>query len=737
MSSPSGSPSRWRRWPGWPTTTAGPGCPAAPSCSRRSTRSASSCAARTRCGCSRRPRPRRCAAAADDPTLLERAAALEGAARRGAATPGRAAAPAGRAPVAFLCAEYGVHASLPVYSGGLGALAGDLLKEASDRALPFVAVGLMYRKGYFRQRIDGGGWQHEYWVDTDPERLPAALVTGDDGAPLTISLPIGDADVAAQIWRVDVGRVPLYLLDTDMPENGPMRALDHRAPVRRRRANAPGAVRAARGRRNPALEALGIEPGDLTSTRATPRWPRSSWPARPRAPATAGDRARRRLDSGPCSPPTRRSRPATTPTRPRSRSRTRSADRRLVGPRRRGDRRSAAPTPTTSGQPFGVTQAALRLSRAANAVSAPPRRGRARDVAALWPDRPVGDVPIGHVTNGVHFPTWIGRADARAAGPPPRRRLAAPRRRPADLGRRRRRSPTRSCGTSASASAPSSCRSCAQRSLADRLARGDSREYVEAAARAFDPARADDRLRPTRGDLQAARAADARSRLDPVAAGRRVSGAGRAGRQGASPRRGGQALAAGAVRPQARADHRRARRVPGRLRPGHRRPAGARLRRVAEPAAPAAGGQRHQRDEGRDQRRRCSSACSTAGGRRPTTGTTAGGSPATSTPITTPRTSATPPRCTECSSEEVLPAFYDRDERDLPRRLAPADARLAAHARPAVLRHADARPVRRGAVSKRSVGNVCEAPVWGRFRGVAASLSCKQKPPGTDVLFLL
>ena len=124
--------------------------------------------------------------------------------------------------MAFLCAEYGVHVSLPVYSGGLGALAGDLLKEASDRAVPMVAVGLMYRKGYFRQRIDAGGWQHEYWVDTDPQRLPAALVTGAGDRPLTIEVPIYDADVTAQIWRVDVGRVPLFLLDTDLPENGPV-----------------------------------------------------------------------------------------------------------------------------------------------------------------------------------------------------------------------------------------------------------------------------------------------------------------------------------------------------------------------------------------------------------------------------------------------------------------------------------------------------------------------------------
>ena len=115
-----------------------------------------------------------------------------------------------------------MHVSLPVYSGGLGALAGDLLKEASDRALPLVAVGLMYRKGYFRQLVDGAGWQHEYWVETDPERLPAALVTGPDRAPLTVTVPIGESEVTARIWRVQVGRVPLFLLDTDCAENAPL-----------------------------------------------------------------------------------------------------------------------------------------------------------------------------------------------------------------------------------------------------------------------------------------------------------------------------------------------------------------------------------------------------------------------------------------------------------------------------------------------------------------------------------
>src|SRR5262245_31595167 len=148
--------------------------------------------------------------AADDDALLARAHALE---ERVNADLGRPS-PAGPS-----SAEYGWHVSFPIYSGGLGALAGDILKEASDRAWPLTALGLLYRNGYFRQRIDRHGWQHEYWVDTDPDRLPAALVTGDDGAPLTVSVTIGDIEVVAQIWRTDVGRIPLFLLDADRPEN--------------------------------------------------------------------------------------------------------------------------------------------------------------------------------------------------------------------------------------------------------------------------------------------------------------------------------------------------------------------------------------------------------------------------------------------------------------------------------------------------------------------------------------
>ncbi|MDQ3608070.1 MAG: DUF3417 domain-containing protein, partial [Actinomycetota bacterium] len=152
--------------------------------------------------------------AAQDGDVLRRAAAIQHTIDADLARPD-ADAPS----VAYFCAEFGVHRSVPVYSGGLGGLAGDHLKEASDRALPLVAVGLMYNQGYFRQRLDAGGWQHEYWVPTDPPLLPAALVCDEQERLVTVKVPIHGEDVVAQIWRVQVGRVPLFLLDTDRSDN--------------------------------------------------------------------------------------------------------------------------------------------------------------------------------------------------------------------------------------------------------------------------------------------------------------------------------------------------------------------------------------------------------------------------------------------------------------------------------------------------------------------------------------
>src|SRR4051794_41758265 len=153
--------------------------------------------------------------AAEDAAFLGRVARLEQAIDADIARPARQHPEVSpESPAAFFCAEFAVHTSLPIYSGGLGALAGDILKEASDRALPMVAIGLMYRRGYFRKRIDHTGWQQEYWVLTDPERLPAALLLGDDDEPLTLTVPIGDAVATAQVWRGGGGRRPPVPLHT-------------------------------------------------------------------------------------------------------------------------------------------------------------------------------------------------------------------------------------------------------------------------------------------------------------------------------------------------------------------------------------------------------------------------------------------------------------------------------------------------------------------------------------------
>ncbi|HZB98321.1 MAG TPA: DUF3417 domain-containing protein, partial [Candidatus Sulfotelmatobacter sp.] len=111
------------------------------------------------------------------------------------ASPGTLGGANTRCPVAFLCAEFAVHPSLPIYAGGLGVLAGDMLKEASDRAVPMVGVGLLYHQGYFIQRIDNSGYQHEYWLRVEPERLPAVLVRDQHGKPLTVRVPIRGREV--------------------------------------------------------------------------------------------------------------------------------------------------------------------------------------------------------------------------------------------------------------------------------------------------------------------------------------------------------------------------------------------------------------------------------------------------------------------------------------------------------------------------------------------------------------
>ncbi len=423
--------------------------------------------------------------AAADGALLERAATIEAQVKADLDRPPYPSIDPAR-PVAFLCAEYGLHVSLPVYSGGLGALAGDLLKEASDCAVPLVAVGLMYRKGYFRQRIDAGGWQHEYWIDTDPQRLPAALVSGAGDGPLTIEVPIYDAEVTAQIWRVDVGRIPLFLLDTDLPENG---AVERWITARLYESDehirlAQYVLLGAGGVR--ALTALGFEPGVIHLNEGHAMLApvqlagQELHSGEELAVGLAAARERTVFTTHTPVPAGNDTYPA---------EQVEDAMGRLLAQLGLPAEEVLAlgrTHPDDAEEDFGVTQAALRMSRAANGVSR--RHGEvAREMwQPLWPELAVDDVPIGYVTNGVHVPTWIGTPirelldrhlgegwTARAAEPDTW--AAVDEISDADLWDARERQ---------RAHLVEQVRS---RSATDRLLRGDPRAYVDAAATAFDP----------------------------------------------------------------------------------------------------------------------------------------------------------------------------------------------------------------------------------------------------------
>ena len=425
------------------------------------------------------------ARAAGDRSLLERITALEQAFAEDLERP-PAGPVASERPIAFFCAEYGVHQSLPIYSGGLGALAGDVLKEASDRALPLVAVGLLYRQGYFRQRLDVTGWQQEYWLDLDPDRLPAALVAGPDGQPLTITVPIRGSEVTAQIWCVAVGRVPLLLLDADRAENGQLERwitsqLYVADPITRLSQYALLGVGGVR-----ALAALGIEPSLVHLNEGHAAFAALELA---RSEAARGAPVQSALEAA------RERTVFTTHTPVAAGNETYSREDLIstlagvieeLGIDPEEIMRLGRNHPEDDCEPFGVTQFSLRMSRAANAVSR--RHGSvAREMwRVLWPERPVEAVPITHVTNGAHLPTWIG---------PPMRRLLD-----RHLGEDWWRHASDAGTWPTLDEVPDSelwrarCDQRAelvefvkQRSGIDRLAERQPRPEIEAAARAFDP----------------------------------------------------------------------------------------------------------------------------------------------------------------------------------------------------------------------------------------------------------
>jgi starch phosphorylase len=308
-------------------------------------------------------------------------------------------------PIAYFCAEYGFHESLGIYSGGLGVLAGDHMKTASDMALPAVGVGLLYRKGYFRQSIDADGHQEHNYPDYDLSRLPLSRVQDASGLPLTVTVQLPGRDISIAVWLAQVGRVPVLLLDTDRPENADAdRPITHILYVRGREMRLHqeivlgiGGVRAIR--------ALGLSP--------------AAWHLNEGHSALLlAERAREYVAEGVSLEDAwtrvRRDSVFTIHTPVSAGNERFEADlvRRLAGPMLDG-----GGVPITNvlelglgvdGDPgqFDMTAFSLRLTNGANAVS----QLHAQTANGTW--QSVLERPILGITNGVHAPTWIGSPNA-------------------------------------------------------------------------------------------------------------------------------------------------------------------------------------------------------------------------------------------------------------------------------------------------------------------------------------
>jgi len=314
-------------------------------------------------------------------------------------------------PVAFFCAEFGVHQSLPVYSGGLGVLAGDYLKETSDQALDVVGMGLLYRRGYVHQRMDLSGWQHEYWLEANTGQLPAVRVRGANGLPIKVHVPIWNGQLAAHVWRVNVGRTPLYLLDAELPENSPLERWvtarlyegSHDVRLAQYALLGIGGVRA--------LDAMGISPGLFHLNEGHPALASLEVASQLSHEFAEGTGDLDRLTGA-----VRERFAFTTHTPVPAGNETYTPEEFFsvlghtidsMGLSREQVSAQARVDPTNESEPLGFSPLAIRASRSTNGVS----RRHGEVARAMWsplfPGRAERDVPVTYVTNGVHLPTWM------------------------------------------------------------------------------------------------------------------------------------------------------------------------------------------------------------------------------------------------------------------------------------------------------------------------------------------
>ncbi|HLG54266.1 MAG TPA: alpha-glucan family phosphorylase [Vicinamibacterales bacterium] len=311
-------------------------------------------------------------------------------------------------PIAYFSAEFGLHESLPLYSGGLGILAGDHVKSASDLGVPVVGVGLFYTNGYFRQRVDDTGWQREEYGKTDLTTLPLEHAAAPDGSALTVDVPCGEGPLRAAVWIAHVGRAMLVLLDTDVPTNSPaLRALtarlyggDDMTRIRQEMLLGIAGLRA--------LRALGIRPHVLHLNEGHSAF-------------AIYERVRERVEEDgmtfdqalqdttiqvgftthtPVDAGHDRFSPALIEQELGWLRRSLGIDaHRFLGLGRIN--------PADDAEPFCLTVLALNGSRYRNGVSSLHGHTARRMWHKVWPARGEENVPIGHVTNGVHVGSWL------------------------------------------------------------------------------------------------------------------------------------------------------------------------------------------------------------------------------------------------------------------------------------------------------------------------------------------
>ncbi len=311
-------------------------------------------------------------------------------------------------PIAYFSTEFGLHESLPIYAGGLGVLSGDHLKEASDLGLPLVALGFLYTRGYFRQHITEDGWQEAETTPLDFAELPVARVLDPQGEPQTVAVDLPGRTVGACLWRIQVGRVPLFLLDSNIPENQPadreLTAQLYTSDLESRLAQEVllglGGVRA--------LRALGYNPAVWHMNEG-----HSAFLAleRLRELVAAGrtfEDARARVS---------RSTVFTTHT-PVPAGHDEFPlwliDKHFshFWPELGLDREAfldLARHRHPWGETFSMAILALHMSGARNGVSELHGRVARRMWSFVWPDRPPEETPIDHITNGIHTGTWVAR----------------------------------------------------------------------------------------------------------------------------------------------------------------------------------------------------------------------------------------------------------------------------------------------------------------------------------------